>query len=204
MKDNQFHWLNEPPEWNNQDSVLTMRTAPSTDFWRRTLEEHTPEGHVILDSGHFYHETVDGDFRVTVKVTGEYHDQYDQAGLMVRQDPENWIKYSPEVIQGFWADRYPYRMGSICLGCAYTREGRSEWSILPEFDENPPAFWLRIAREKLSYFVDFSTNGIDFKLVKLLSYPIASPVMVGCFAASPTGSGFTATFENFTVGPVTW
>lgn len=204
MQGKQFEWLNEPPEWRDDSSRLTIRTAPLTDFWRRTFEEHSPEGHVVLDSGHVYYEMVEGDFRVTTKVLGDYKDQYDQAGLMVRQDEENWIKYCPEVIQGLWAERYPYRMGSICLGCAYTYQGRSEWSILPEFPENPEAFWLRITREKRTFLVDFSLDGRDFKLVKLLSFPDAPPLMVGRFAASPTGAGFTATFEEYLVGPVEW
>src|SRR3989304_3407451 len=118
MGNQSFLWLNEPHEWNDDGSILPIRTAPLTDFWRRTFEEHSPDGEVTIDNGHVYYEMVDGDFRVTVRVMGDYKDQYDQAGLMVRQDEENWIKYSPEVIPGLWAGRYPYRMGSSCLGWA--------------------------------------------------------------------------------------
>ncbi len=206
MGSRSFQWLNEPPEWQDDGSTLTIRTAPLTDFWRRTFEEHSPQGEVIIDNGHVYYETVDGDFRVAVKVMGSYRDQYDQAGLMIREDEENWIKFSPEVIQGLWADRYKYRMGSVCLGCAYTYGGRSEWNVLPEFLENPKAFWLRITREKRTFFVDFSLDGESFSLIKLLSFPEARPLMVGRYAASPTGDGFTARFEEYSVaqGVVHW
>ena len=29
-------WLNEPPEWREEDGVLTVVTGDRTDFWRRT------------------------------------------------------------------------------------------------------------------------------------------------------------------------
>jgi regulation of enolase protein 1 (concanavalin A-like superfamily) len=35
-----------------------------------------------------------------VKVTGQFHDLYDQAGLMVRIDAENWMKCGVEFVDG--------------------------------------------------------------------------------------------------------
>ena len=76
-----MQWLNEPPHWH-QSGVgvaapeahrLTVKTAAKTDFWRIT------HYNFIRDNGHFYFETVSGDFVVEVGIHGNYQDLYDQA-----------------------------------------------------------------------------------------------------------------------------
>lgn len=199
-------WLNEPPDWHDDGSKLTLLTGAHTDFWRRTLEDKLSDedfaaiglapGPYVVNNGHLYYDEVDGDFTVSVEVSAEFADQYDQAGLMVRQDDENWIKYGLEVVQGTWADRYEYRGSAHLLGCSFTSHGWSEWSVLPQFPENPSEVWLRIIREGHSFFIDFSLDGKDFTLFKLCSFPDAGMLQVGRYATAPTGNGFRATFTN--------
>lgn len=200
-------WLNEPPDWHDDGSTLTLLTGPQTDFWRRTLEDKLSDedfaavglspGRYVIDNGHLYYDDVDGDFTASVRVSGDFADQYDQAGLMVRQDDENWIKYGLEVVQGKWADRYEYRGSALLLGCSFTSRGWSEWSVLPQFPVNPSAVWLRIIRDCRSFFIDFSLDGEDFTLVKLCSLPDATTLQVGRYATAPTGNGFRATFTRY-------
>jgi regulation of enolase protein 1 (concanavalin A-like superfamily) len=200
-------WFNEPPDWQDDGSRLTLLTGAHTDFWRRTLEDKLSDedfaaiglapGPYVVNNGHLYYDEVAGDFTVSVMVSAEFADQYDQAGLMVRQDDENWIKYGLEVVQGTWADRYEYRGSAHLLGCSFTSHGWSEWSVLPQFPENPSAVWLRIIREGRSFFIDFSVDGRDFTLVKLCSLPDAGMLQVGRYATAPSGNGFRATFTNY-------
>jgi regulation of enolase protein 1 (concanavalin A-like superfamily) len=83
---NTMEWLNEAPHWNAQGKTITVVSGPKTDFWRKTFYGFT------RDTGHFYGQTVQGDFVVAVKVTGQYKTLYDQAGLMLRVDEQNWMK----------------------------------------------------------------------------------------------------------------
>lgn len=202
-----FEWLNEPPEWNDDGSTMTLVPGPQTDFWRRTLEDKLTDedfaalglttGQYVVNNGHLYYSEADGDFTVSVKVAGEFSSQYDQAGLMVRQDDENWIKYGLEIVQGTWADRYEYRGSAHLLGCTFTSHGWSEWSVLPQFPQEPSVIWLRIIREGHSFFVDFSLDGEEFNLIKLCSMPDATRLQVGRYATAPTGNGFPVTFTDY-------
>jgi regulation of enolase protein 1 (concanavalin A-like superfamily) len=82
-----MEWLNEPSSWKHEDETITLTADPHTDFWRRT---HCGEIH---DNGHFYYRGARGDFTAEVRLTGDYHELYDQSGLMVRLD-EEWSDWS--------------------------------------------------------------------------------------------------------------
>src|SRR5438132_821474 len=107
-----MNWYNEPPTWDIQGNKITIQTAPKTDFWRLTA------GGYITDSGHFYYQRQDGDFRATVKFSGTYQALYDQAGLMVRLNETTWMKCGIEFIEG-----------AQHVSAVVTRE-YSDWSIV--------------------------------------------------------------------------
>ena len=81
-----MEWLNDPPAWQAQGESLIVRAGPQTDFWRTTHHGF------VRDTGHFWFQSWHGDFVAAVKVTGDYRDRYDQAGLMVRVDEQVWLK----------------------------------------------------------------------------------------------------------------
>jgi hypothetical protein len=78
-------WFNPPKHWKLEGSSLPCTADPKTDFWRETFYGY------VTYSGHLYYRRVSGDFTTQVKVTGQYHDLYGQAGLMVRIGAENWM-----------------------------------------------------------------------------------------------------------------
>ena len=53
-----------------------------------------------VDDAPFYYATYGGEFEVKVKVTGDYKARFDQAGLMLRIDHENYIKAGIEFVDG--------------------------------------------------------------------------------------------------------
>jgi len=87
-------WMNEPAFWDRSGDVLTVRSRAKTDFWRKTFYGY------VTDNGHFFHAPVSGDFVFQARVNGEYAALYDQAGLMVRQNAENWMKCGTEFFDG--------------------------------------------------------------------------------------------------------
>lgn len=188
-----MRWMNEPPTWTDDGTTLTIHVARKTDFWRKTLVKY------IADSGHFYYQTVDGDFVASVRVEADYRDQYDQAGLFVRQDSLNWIKCGVEIVNGKWARDYEYRGSAHLIMAGLTTGGWSEWSTLPQLPENPPGVWIRVIREGKTLFVDYSLDGETFTILKLCAMPSAKQLKVGRFAAAPTGTGFAARFTKYTV-----
>ena len=51
-----MQWLNEPPEWTDEDDTLSVVTGAKTDFWRKTHYGF------IRDDGHFRHAAAPDDF----------------------------------------------------------------------------------------------------------------------------------------------
>ena len=99
------------------------------DFWRRTY--YKPLVRIILcriplmdvlkmikDDGHFYFTRVaDAVFRVETSFTVHPVNQFDQGGLCVRYDENNWMKLGVELVDG-----------RARQSCVVTRDGYSDWS----------------------------------------------------------------------------
>ena len=89
-----MHWLNEPAHWSAAPGLLTITADAGTDFWRTTSYGY------VRDNGHLYGEVLGGDFDLSMRLTGAYADQYDQAGAMVRVDERHWLKTGVEYFDG--------------------------------------------------------------------------------------------------------
>jgi regulation of enolase protein 1 (concanavalin A-like superfamily) len=175
-----MEWLNKPPFCDEQGSKITITSGPQTDFWRKTHDGG------IRHTGHFYYETVHGDFIAEVKVSGQYVKLYDQAGLMVRQDETVWMKCGIEFFQGV-------QHASVVV----TRDF-SDWSVLP-LPQGPESIWLRVIRIGPTLEVNYSLDGNTYTMIRQTTLSAAESVQVGVMLCAPIGEGVTATFEGFTV-----
>ncbi len=174
-----MQWYNEAPEWQASGDVITMTVGPKTDFWRITHDNGD------RDSGNFYYEDVSGDFVAEVRVAGDYQSQYDQAGLMLRIDNQNWIKCGIELLNGI-------AQSSVVV----TREF-SDWSVIPLSAISD--IWLRVVRHGHTVEVHYSLDGVNFTMQRQAFFPTQAAVQVGVMGASPLGEGFVARFEGFRI-----
>jgi regulation of enolase protein 1 (concanavalin A-like superfamily) len=186
-------WLQEPETWSDDGARLTFRTKGGVDFWRNTLVN------TVADDGHLYYNEANGDFVATVRVSGDYREQYDQAGLFVRQDENNWLKCGVEHIVDKWEGRYKYNGSALVVCSGLTTNGWSEWSAIPQLPKNPDYVWMQVVREGKTFFVLFSLDGSKYDVIKLLALPNATKVLVGRYATSPSGKGFDATFDSYSL-----
>ncbi|MBC7647243.1 MAG: DUF1349 domain-containing protein [Pseudopedobacter sp.] len=180
-----MHWLNEPKQWslNGPDletGVLEIITDENTDFWRVTHYGFSP------DNGHAYLKTVAGNFIARVEFTGDYTELYDQAGLMLRLDGENWIKTGIELEQG-----------QYCMSAVVTRT-YSDWNIVA-LQEKPARVGLKLERSGDAVRIDYSLNGLHFQMLRLAYFPADVPVQIGVMACSPKRMGFKAQFRGFSL-----
>lgn len=175
-----MHWYNEPSSWNVQDDKIQITSGAKTDFWRETHYGF------IRDNGNFFYEEVKGDFIVDVKVSGEYRDLYDQAGIMVRLDERNWLKCGIEFVNGVQQ-----------VSAVVTRE-YSDWSIVP-LPDNPPSLWVRVTRRGTAIEVHYSLDGKQYTMLRLAYLTPVEIVKAGLMCASPEGDGFPITFEQFKI-----
>ncbi len=170
-------WLNEPVSATISENKLVVRAKPKTDFWRKTFFGY------VTDSGHFFHLPVRGDFVFEARVEGQYAAQYDQAGLMVRIDAQNWVKCGTE-----FSDNA--RHASV----VFTREF-SDGSTMSDLVTSGPVWW-RVVRRPDSLETLCSADGQNFTSVRFGYLVPSATAEVGIMCAAPEGGGFQCAFDN--------
>jgi len=173
----QMKWMNDPASWKSEGGRIVVRSKPKTDFWRKTFYGY------VTDNGHFLHMPAKGDFTFEVRVNGQYAALYDQAGLMVRRDAENWMKCGTEFFDGS-------RHASV----VFTREF-SDWSTMKDLSDTA-AVWWRAVRKKDSIETLCSVDGKNFISVRQGYFVPSAEVEVGLMCCAPEGPGFEAVFDE--------
>jgi uncharacterized protein len=173
-----MQWYNEPPQWQRLTDGLELTTGAQTDFWRKTHYGF------IRDNGHFYYQTVTGDFTVEVKITGQYRELYDQAGIMVRENETTWLKCGIEFVE------------EIQNVSAVVTQDFSDWSVVPLL-QPPSSLWLRVQRRAEAIEIQYSLNGTQYQMLRLAYLTQSKSLQVGLMAASPQGEGCEIKFEQF-------
>lgn len=172
----QMNWMNQPASAKINGTEITVRSRAKTDFWQKTFDGY------VADSGHFFHLPASGNFTFTALINGKYATQYDQAGLMVRIDAENWMRCGTEFIDG-------KRYASVVFTRTY-----SDGSTLPDLSETEPIWW-RVVRKNDSIETFCSLDGTKFMSVRMGYFPTQRTVEVGLMCAAPSGEGFDASFK---------
>jgi len=170
-------WFNEPASARQSGDQLAVRTKPKTDYWRKTFYDY------VTDNGHFFFLQVAGDFTLESRAVGKYAALYDQAGLMVRIDNNNWLKCGLELVDGIGH-------ASVVVTRDY-----SDWSTVRGVATNEPLWW-RIVRKGSSLEVLYSADGKNFVSTRLGYLPLEASVDAGVMCCSPEGTGFEATFDE--------
>ncbi|AZQ64297.1 DUF1349 domain-containing protein [Flammeovirga pectinis] len=175
-----MQWFNAPDKWDVKGNTLKMFVTPQTDYWRKTHYGFT------VDDGPFYYANRGGEFEVSVKITGAYKTRFDQMGLMLRVDEKHWIKTGIEYVDGV------YNFSAVVTN------GHSSWSVIA-LKEKPKSIWIKAIKKRDAVEILYSLDGKNYQMSNLAYLPDHKPVMVGMMAASPDGSGFDATFEDFKI-----
>ena len=175
-----MQWFNEPKGWSVKGSTLTMDVPAQCDYWRISHYGFT------VDDGPFYYTMVGGEFEAKVKISGDYKVRFDQAGLMIRIDHENWLKAGIEYVDG------KYNLSAVVT------HHTSDWSVI-ELAEPVDFVWIKAVRRLDAIEIFYSFDDKTYTLMRNCWMQDNIPVMVGPVAACPDGNGFKARFENFSV-----
>ncbi len=170
-------WLNEPASAKISEGKIIVQARPKTDFWRKTSYGY------ITDNGHFFRLPVSGNFVFEARVDGHYAALYDQAGLMVRIDAQNWVKCGTEFFDNA-------RHASV----VFTREF-SDWSTMNDLATSGPVWW-RVVRKPDSLEALCSSDGKSFTSVRMGYLVPSATAEVGIMCAAPEGGGFQSVFDN--------
>ena len=175
-----MQWFNEPTKWEIKNNSLTMNVTPQSDYWRVSHYGFT------VDDAPFLYTMRGGEFEVKVKVTGDYTARFDQAGLMLRIDHENYIKAGIEFVDG------KYNLSTVVT------HHTSDWSIIA-LDRPVPFVWIKAVRRLDAIEVFYSFDDVTYTRMRNAWMPDNHPIMVGVMAACPDGNGFKARFDNFSI-----
>ncbi len=175
-----MQWFNEPEQWEIKDNTLSMFVTPQSDYWRISHYGFT------VDDAPFYYSTYGGEFEVKVKITGDYQARFDQAGLMLRINHENYIKTGIEFVDG-----------KFNLSTVVTHK-TSDWSVIA-LDKPVPYIWIKAVRRLDAVEIFYSFDDKNYTMMRNAWLQDNTPVMVGVMGASPDGKGFNAKFEHFKV-----
>ncbi len=175
-----MNWFNEPDEWNINGDKLTMFVTPNSDYWRISHYGFT------VDDAPFYYSEYGGEFEAKVKVKGDYKVRFDQAGMMIRIDHENYIKCGIEFVDG-----------KFNLSTVVTHH-TSDWSVI-ELDRPVEALWIKAVRRRDAIEIFYSYDDKEYHMMRNAWMEANCPVKIGMYAASPDGNGFNATFSDFKV-----
>ena len=175
-----MQWFNEPENWSVKNDVLTMDVTPQSDYWRISHYGFT------VDDAPFLYTLRGGEFEVKVKISGEYKVRFDQAGLMLRIDEENYIKTGIEYVDG------KYNLSAVVT------HKTSDWSVIT-LDEPVDYIWIKAVRRLDAVEIFYSFDDKEYVMMRNCWLQDNTPVMVGMMAACPDGNGFKAKFEHFQI-----
>ena len=85
----QFQWTRQPKSFSFLNEGLEVITAPHTDLWQRTYYHFRNDNAPV-----FQMETEEPFFSFQVKTTFESKHRFDQCGVVMYLDSENWLKGS--------------------------------------------------------------------------------------------------------------
>ena len=175
-------WLNEPERWTPQGDSLEIVTDKATDFWQKTHYGF------CRDSGHFLGFRTAEAFTAELRIQANFQDLYDQAGIMVRLDAEQWIKAGIE-----------FSDGRAMLSSVLT-VGQSDWATAP-YAHDARDFRMRVTVADGVLRLQTSADGKTWPLVRLAPFPKAQSYLVGPMACTPERAGLQVKFTGFSLKP---
>ncbi len=184
-----YRWMNQPKHFVVEKNRLIIETEPETDLWQRTYY-----GFQNNNAPSFLQE-VEGDFSFVVKT--EFEESwfmYDQCGLLLYIDSENWVKVAVE-----------FENDSISrLGSVVTNLGYSDWATT-DIPAETSEMWYRLSRRGQDFYIENSGNGKTYMQMRMLHmHKTSEKVQIGVYACSPLKSSFNAVFSEFGTGPCEW
>ena len=109
-----FKWTREPEKFIIGENRVEIVTQPGTDLWQRTYYHFRNDNAPVLQM-----ETDEKFFSFVVKTNfSESHHRFDQCGIVMYLDSENWLKGSIE----YENDEFQH------LGSVATNHGYSDWA----------------------------------------------------------------------------
>ena len=185
-----FKWTREPESCAIYDGAIEIVTKPHTDLWQRTYYHFRNDNAPV-----FQMETEERYFSFIVKTDfRESHHRFDQCGIVMYLDSENWLKGSVE----YENEEYQH------LGSVVTNQGYSDWATTV-IDASVESMWYRFSRREDDYCIECSSDGICFQQMRICHMQKGDgKIRFGIYACSPEDSSFKAVFSDMKLTECQW
>ena len=184
-----FTWTREPADFTISQEKVEIITKPHTDLWQRTYYHFRNDNAPVLQM-----TTTEKFFSFTVKTTFESHHRFDQCGIVMYLNSDNWLKASVE-----YENQDFQHLGSVV-----TNNGYSDWATTA-IDAAEKSMWYRFSRREDDYCIECSRDGETFSQMRVCHmWQGGGEISFGIYACSPEDSSFKATFTHMELTPCKW
>ena len=184
-----LQWTRKPAKCLVTSDKIEIVTDPHTDLWQRTYYHFQNDNAPVLQM-----ETDEKFFSFTVKTEFDSKHRYDQCGIVMYLDSENWIKASIEYENGHFQH----------LGSVVTNNGYSDWATT-EIAADIKSMWYRFSRREDDYRIECSEDGVTFRQMRICHmWHGDNTIRFGVYACSPEESSFKATFTDMALTECQW
>lgn len=185
---NNIEYYNSPNVHIENDS-LEIITTPNTDLWQKTYYNFQHDNAPFVQI-----KVQDKYFSFTVKVKYFSKKRFDQAGIILYLDSDNWLKASVE----YENDEFQ-RLGSVV-----TNNGFSDWATV-DISSDIKEMYYRLSRRENDFCIENSLNGRDFKQMRICHLNKAcNEINIGVYACSHEDSSFKAIFTDMIISECIW
>lgn len=185
-----FQWTREPRGFWIENGKLVVVTNPRTDLWQRTYYHFRNDNAPV-----FQMETEERFFSFSVKTEfQESGHRFDQCGIVMYLDSENWLKASVE----YENEEFQH------LGSVVTNHGYSDWAttVIPA---DVKSMWYRLSRRESDYCLECSADGVSFQQMRVCRiHEGKGRIRFGIYACSPEDSSFQAVFTDLNITECKW
>lgn len=145
MDTSAWQWTREPRHYTITDERIDIVTESGTDLWQRTYyhfrNDNAPVPQMEMEETYF-------SFVVKTDFTDSHH-RFDQCGVVMYLDSDNWLKASVEHEN----ERFSH------LGSAVTNQGYSDWATTQN-SADVTTMWYRFSGRGDDYRLECSEDGI--------------------------------------------
>jgi regulation of enolase protein 1 (concanavalin A-like superfamily) len=175
-------WTREPVSTSADGDAINVQAAAESDWWRTTSYGF------IHDDGHALVKEFPNESAIEVSFILNYTEQFDQAGIFITSDSENWIKAGVEFCDGF------PQVGAVVT------QVNSDWSVAPVAEWMNKEVTIRVSRSGDAVTVRAGING-DLRLVRVAPLDPTLTWSAGPMFCAPTRAGLVVTFTRWAEGP---
>lgn len=184
-----LEWTCKPNDYVITEDKVEIMTKPHTDLWQRTYYHFRNDNAPVLQM-----ETKKKFFSFIVKTDFDSKHRFDQCGVVVYLDSDNWIKGSIE----FENEHFQH------LGSVVTNNGYSDWATT-EIPANIKSMWYRLSRREDDFCIECSGDGKTYQQMRICHmFNAQNIIKFGIYACSPVDSTFKATFTNMEITECQW